>query len=48
MGYDCCAGAYGRRYYTKEEKVEWLSGYAQELEQELKAVKERIEDLKKS
>lgn len=43
-----CHGAYGRRYLTKEEKVEWLKGYAQELESELKGVKERIDELGKA
>ncbi|MHB8605086.1 MAG: hypothetical protein ACYDCK_07480 [Thermoplasmatota archaeon] len=32
----------GRRYYTKEERKQWLDEYREELEQELKAVKERI------
>lgn len=51
MGYDCgpgsCGSGYvGRRYLTKEEKSEWLKSYADELENELKAVRERIEDVK--
>ena len=46
MGNDCCSGAYvGRRYYTREEKADWLKSYADELENELKAVKERIAEL---
>lgn len=41
-----CQGGYGgRRYYTKEEKREWLRGYAEELENELKAVKERLAEI---
>ena len=39
-----CYG-HGRRYYTKEEKRQFLEGYAGELEQELKAVRERIQEL---
>ncbi len=45
MSNHCCSpnGAYiARRYYTNEERVAWLNGYAEELETELKAVKERI------
>jgi hypothetical protein len=34
-----------RRYWTREERKQWLDEYAKELENELKAVKERIEDL---
>ncbi len=36
----------GRRYLTKEEKVEWLEDYKSSLENELKGVSERIEELK--
>ena len=39
---------HGRQYYTREEKNEWLKGYAEELENELKAVKERIAELSKA
>ena len=35
-----------RRYLTKAEQTERLQQYAAELENELKAVKERIEELK--
>lgn len=31
-----------RRYYSREERRAWLEGYAEELENELKGVKERI------
>lgn len=47
---NCCgpaSGFAGRRYYTREEKAQWLEEYAQELEQELKAVRERVADLRK-
>jgi hypothetical protein len=40
-----CHGYGGRRYYTKEERKAWLEGYAEELENELKAVKERIQEI---
>ncbi len=36
----------GRRFLTKEEKVEWLEEYKSNLESELKGVTERIEELK--
>lgn len=40
-----CGGFQGRRYYTREERKAWLEGYAEELENELKAVKERIAEV---
>jgi len=42
-----CYG-HGRQYYTREERKAWLEGYASELENELKAVRERIQDLSKA
>ncbi len=36
----------GRRFLTKEEKLEWLQEYKTDLENELKGVAERIEELK--
>jgi hypothetical protein len=36
----------GRRFYTKEEKLEWLQEYKSNLESELKGVTERIDELK--
>jgi len=36
----------GRRFLTKEEKLEWLEGYKTDLENELKGVTERIAELK--
>jgi hypothetical protein len=36
----------GRRFLTKEEKIEWLQEYKGNLESELKGVAERIEELK--
>ena len=40
-----CQGYGARRYYTREEKKQFLEGYAEDLENELKAVKERIQEL---
>lgn len=40
-----CYGHGGRRYYSREERKAWLEDYAQQLELELKAVRERIGDL---
>jgi len=44
----CCSSGHGhyRRYLTKNEQTERLQQYATELENELKAVKERIEEMK--
>jgi len=36
----------GRRYLTKEEKLEWLEDYKSNLEKELQGVSERIQELK--
>ena len=36
---------YGRRFFTKAEKVEKLKSYAEELRKELKAVEEHIKEL---
>lgn len=46
MGYGCGPGWGGRRYFTREEKIEWLEDYAGNLEAELKGVKERLQELK--
>ncbi|MBI4362970.1 MAG: DUF5320 domain-containing protein [Euryarchaeota archaeon] len=43
---ESCGGFVIRRYYTRQEKREWLEEYAQGLENELKAVRERIGELK--
>jgi hypothetical protein len=37
----------GRRFLTKEEKIEWLEDYRTNLEKELQGVTERIQELKK-
>lgn len=39
-------GHVGRRFLTKEEKVEWLEEYKSGLEKELQGVTERIQELK--
>jgi len=36
----------GRRFLTKEEKIERLESYAEELKKELSAVQEQIKELK--
>jgi hypothetical protein len=36
----------GRRFLTKEERIEWLEDYKGNLENELKGVTERIAELK--
>jgi hypothetical protein len=43
-----CHGYGGRRYYTRDERRQWLEGYAEQLENELKAVRERIQELSPS
>jgi predicted nucleic acid-binding Zn-ribbon protein len=40
-------GMGGRRYLTREEKIEWLEDYMARLEKELEDCRERIKDLKK-
>ncbi len=42
----CHGSGFGRQYLTRDEKIEWLDGYAKELEQELKGVRERLEELR--
>ncbi len=47
-GRSCCGGkgkGNWRKFMTKEEKRERLEGYAKELEAELSAVKEFLEEL---
>ena len=40
-----CYGYGGRRYFTREERKAWLEDYANQLENELKAVRERIQEI---
>ena len=42
----CYAQPHGRHFLTKEEKVEQMENYAEELKKELVAVEERIKELK--
>lgn len=44
----CYGPGYGRRYYTREERKQWLEEYAGELENELKAVRERLKEVESS
>lgn len=41
----CCGY---RNYYTKEEKMEMLKDYKEQLEKEAKGVAERIKELEKA
>ena len=44
-----CYGGIGMRgFFTKEERIEMLSEYQKELENEVKGVSERIKELEKS
>ena len=43
----CCVPGHGRRFRTREEMVEELEGYMDQLKAESKAVEERIAELKK-
>ena len=47
MGCGCASGSTynGRSFLTKEEKVQLLREYNQELEQETQGVKEKIKEL---
>lgn len=43
-----CYGHQGRRYYSRDERKAWLEDYARELENELKGVRERIQELQQA
>lgn len=47
-GFCACSGPFrsGRRFWTKEEKIAWLEQYLGGLQEEAKAVEERIVALK--
>lgn len=47
MGYGCC-GTGMRNFLTKDEKIEMLKEYQDDLENELKGVKERLKELEKA
>jgi len=50
----CCCGPtawgpgfpFGRRFPTREERIAWLEEYMKDLQAEVKAVEERIAELK--
>jgi hypothetical protein len=43
---DCCGGSCGpRNFLTKDEKVEMLKEYKEQLDKESKGVAERIKEL---
>jgi hypothetical protein len=37
----------GRRFLTKQERIEWLEEYKSNLQKELTGVSERIQELKR-
>jgi|GEM_PF-2307917 hypothetical protein len=43
----CCCHSHFRKFLTKEEQIKQLEEYADELQNELKAVNEHINELKK-
>ena len=47
MGYGCggACGPNGRRYLSKEERMQMLRDYQKDLENELQGVKERLQEL---
>ncbi len=49
MGHGCCSGTScgtARGFLTKEEKIEMLKEYEEQLQKELTGVRERIADIK--
>lgn len=46
MGYGCCGSSYdGRNFLTREEKIQLLREYHQDLKREVQGVEERIKEL---
>ncbi|MCR4406704.1 MAG: hypothetical protein NUW24_07260 [Anaerolineae bacterium] len=52
-GWCCCDPAawgpgfpFGRRFPTREERIAWLEEYLKDLQDEVKAVEERIAEMK--
>jgi hypothetical protein len=46
MGYGCCGSGYtGRNFLTREEKIQLLREYHQDLKREVQGVEERIKEL---
>ena len=46
-GVGIMCGYGGRRFLTKQERIEWLEEYKSSLEKELAGVSERIQELKR-
>lgn len=46
MGFGGQMGHGGRKFYTKNEKKEWLQEKIRETELELQGMKEKLEDIK--
>jgi hypothetical protein len=46
MGYSCCSSSYtSRSFLTKEEKIQLLREYHQDLKKEVQGVEEKIKEL---
>lgn len=46
MSYGCCSSSYSERsFLTKEEKIEILREYQQDLQKEVQGVEEKIKEL---
>ncbi|WP_150121329.1 DUF5320 domain-containing protein [Candidatus Nitrosocosmicus hydrocola] len=46
MGYSCCSSSYASRsFLTKEEKIQLLREYHQDLKKEVQGVEEKIKEL---
>ncbi|MEO0181244.1 MAG: hypothetical protein ABIM74_05240 [candidate division WOR-3 bacterium] len=45
-GYSHCCGFMHRRYLTRQEEIELLERYLEELKKEMEAVEERLRELK--
>lgn len=46
MGYSCCGSSYvSRSFLTKEEKIQLLKEYHQDLKKEVQGVEEKIKEL---
>ncbi len=46
---DCCDGGSSsrrRRFFTREEKIERMNNYIEDLENELEAARKQLDDLK--
>jgi hypothetical protein len=46
MGYGCCNSIFtGRNFLTKEEKIELLREYEQDLKKEVQGIEQKIKEL---